>query len=148
MINARQASGLGRSSRYATVAIVLHWLIALAIVAQVSIAWRMGAKTPEGFALIQLHKSIGISILVLSIIRLGWRLTNPPPPEPPGLATWERVLSQIVHWAFYVIMIGMPLTGWLMVSASRTQIPTVLFWTVPLANIPGIDGLAPAAKHT
>jgi cytochrome b561/polyisoprenoid-binding protein YceI len=147
MTNARQAPGLGRSSRYATVAIVLHWLIALAIVAQVSIAWRMGGKhTPEGFALTQLHKSIGISILVLSILRLGWRLTNPPPPEPAGLAPWERVLSQIVHWAFYVIMIGMPLTGWLMVSASKTAIPTVLFWTVPLANMPGVDSLTPAAK--
>ena len=133
-------------SRYATIAIILHWLIALAIVAQVSIAWRMGGKTPEGFALTQLHKSIGMTILVLSILRLGWRLTNPPPPEPPGLARWEMGLSQIVHWGFYVIMIGMPLTGWLMVSASKTAIPTVLFWTVPWPNLPGIDSLTPAAK--
>lgn len=147
MTNARRAPGLGRSSRYAVVAIILHWLIALAIVAQVSIAWRMGGKpTPQSFALIQLHKSIGISILAFSIVRLGWRLTNPPPKEPAGLATWERVLSQVVHWGFYVIMIGMPLTGWLMVSASKTAIPTVLFWSVPLANLPGIDRLTPAAK--
>src|SRR6201996_7513680 len=142
----RFAPSRGRS-RYATVAIILHWLIALAIVAQVCIAWRMGGKTPESFALVQLHKSIGISILVLSIIRLGWRLTNPPPPEPAGLAGWEKVLSQIVHWAFYVIMIGMPLTGWIMVSSSKTQIPTLLYGVVPWPNIPGIDTLAPAAKH-
>ena len=148
MTNARNLSGLGRKSRYATVAIILHWLIALAIVAQVAIAWRMDGKTPEGFALTQLHKSIGISILVLSILRLGWRLTNPPPPEPASLARWEKVLSAIVHWSFYVIMIGMPLTGWLMVSASKTAIPTVLFWTVHLANLPGVDSLAPAAKAT
>ena len=134
-------------SRYATVAIVLHWLIALAIAAQVSIAWRMDSKTPEGFALTQLHKSIGVTILVLSILRLGWRLTNPPPPEPPGLARWERVSSQAVHWAFYGIMIGMPLTGWLMVSASKTQIPTLLYGVVPWPNIPGIADLAPQAKH-
>jgi cytochrome b561/polyisoprenoid-binding protein YceI len=148
MTNARNAPGLGRKSRYATVAIVLHWLIALAIVAQVAIAWRMDGKTPEGFALTQLHKSIGMTILVLSILRLGWRLTNPPPPEPASLARWEKVLSAIVHWGFYVVMIGMPLTGWLMVSTSKTAIPTVLFWTVHLANIPGADGLAPAAKAT
>src|SRR4051812_42652862 len=98
-------------SRYAAVAIFLHWLIALAILAQVSIAWRMGGRTPEGFALTQLHKSIGVSIMILSIIRLGWRLTNPAPPEPQGLARWERVLATVVHWAFYGIMIGMPLTG-------------------------------------
>lgn len=145
MTAVRFAPGRGRS-RYAVVAIILHWLIALAIVAQVSIAWRMDGKTPEGFALVQLHKSIGVSILVLSIIRLGWRLTNPAPPEPPGLATWERVLSQVVHWAFYAIMIGMPLTGWLMVSTSPTSIPTVLFWTVPWPPIPGTESLAPAAR--
>jgi cytochrome b561/polyisoprenoid-binding protein YceI len=132
--------------RYATVAIVLHWLIALAILAQVNIAWRMGGRTPQAFALTQLHKSIGVTILVLSIVRLGWRLTNPPPPEPPGMARWDRILSSAVHWAFYGIMIGMPLTGWLMVSTSRTAIPTVLFWTVPWPNIPGTESLAPGAK--
>ena len=146
MTAVRHGLSAGRS-RYASVAILLHWVIALAIAAQVSIAWRMGGRlTPESFALIQLHKSIGVTILVLSIIRLGWRLTNPPPPEPRGLARWEIVLSQIVHWGFYVIMIGMPLTGWLMVSASRTKIPTVLYGKVPWPNVPGIDGLAPAAK--
>lgn len=136
----------GARSRYAIGAIVLHWLIALAIVAQVSIAWRMGGKTPEGFALTQLHKSIGLTILLLSLIRLGWRLINPPPPEPPGLAGWEKGLSQIVHWGFYVIMIGMPLTGWIMVSASKTHIPTLLYGALPWPNVPGITGLAPSAK--
>ena len=98
----------------------------------------MGNKpTPQSFAVTQLHKSIGITILLLSLIRLGWRLTNPPPPEPPTLAPWERMLSQVVHWGFYFVMIAMPLTGWLMVSASKTAIPTVLFWTVLLAEHPG-----------
>ncbi|MBS0361616.1 MAG: YceI family protein [Proteobacteria bacterium] len=135
--------------RYATIAIVLHWLIALAIVAQVSLAWRFDDDhSPTGFALTQLHKSIGITILVLSLIRLGWRLANPPPPEPAGVKPWERRLSQAVHWGFYVIMIGMPLTGWIMVSASRTAIPTLLYGVVPWPNLPGLAGLAPAAKHT
>ena len=144
-MTAARFAPMGRS-RYAAVAIVLHWLIALAIVAQVAIAWRMGEHTPTGFALTQLHKSIGVSILVISIIRLGWRLTNPPPPEPAGLARWEKVLSRVVHWAFYAIMIGMPLTGWLMVSTSKTLIPTVLFWSVPWPSIPGTESLAPATK--
>jgi cytochrome b561/polyisoprenoid-binding protein YceI len=139
--------GRGRG-RYATVAIVLHWLIALAIVAQISLAWRFkGDHSPTGFALTQLHKSIGVTILLLSVLRLGWRLVNPPPPEPAGLAGWEKLASHIVHWAFYVIMIGMPLTGWIMVSASKTLIPTVLFGVVPWPDIPGMAGLAPAAKQ-
>lgn len=138
-----------RAGRYATVAIVLHWLIALLIVLQVSLAWRMGGKpTPESFAVFQLHKSIGITVLLLSLIRLGWRLANPPPPEPAGLKRWERVLSLAVHWGFYVIMIGMPLTGWLTVSASRIEIPTLLYGVVHWPSMPGIADLAPAAKKT
>ena len=138
-----------RAGRYATVAIVLHWLIALLIVLQVSLAWRMGGKpTPESFAVFQLHKSIGITVLLLSLIRLGWRLVNPPPPEPAGLKRWERRLSQAVHWGFYAIMIGMPLTGWLTVSASRIEIPTLLYGVVHWPSLPGITELAPAAKKT
>jgi cytochrome b561/polyisoprenoid-binding protein YceI len=135
------------AGRYSTVAILLHWLIAAAILLQVSLAWRMiGPLTPQSFAIIQLHKSVGITILLLSLARLGWRLINPPAPLPVTMARWERVLSRFVHIGLYVIMIGMPLTGWLMVSASRTQIPTLLFGVVPWPNIPGIGGLAPDAK--
>ncbi len=133
-------------NRYATIAIVLHWLIASAIIVQILLAWRMqDLMTPLGFALTQLHKSVGISILLLSLARLGWRLANPPPPEPQGLATWELWLSKIVHIALYVIMIGMPLTGWLMVSASKIEIPTLLFGVVPWPHLP-VAGLAPATK--
>ncbi|MGZ6039371.1 MAG: cytochrome b/b6 domain-containing protein, partial [Phenylobacterium sp.] len=135
--------------RYALVAIILHWVIALAIVTQIILAGRMdGPPTPESFAVTQLHKSIGITILLLSLVRLGWRLINPPPPEPATLAPWERVLSQAVHWGFYGVMILMPLTGWLMVSASRIEIPTLLYGVVHWPDIPGIAGLAPAAKKT
>ena len=134
-------------ARYATVAILLHWVIAAGIVFQILLAWRMeDLKTPLGFALVQLHKSVGITILLLSLVRLGWRLANPPPPEPEGLKSWELQLSKIVHLAFYVIMIGMPLTGWLMVSASRIEIPTLLFGTIPWPHVPGIAHLPESAK--
>jgi cytochrome b561/polyisoprenoid-binding protein YceI len=134
------APAAGRD-RYGAVAIVLHWLIAAAIVFQVMLGWRMGGPhTPQGFAITQLHKSIGITILILSLARLGWRLANPPPPEPPTLAGWERALSKAVHVGFYVIMIGMPLTGWLMVSASRLHIPTLLYGTIPWPDLPGVAG--------
>src|ERR1700761_883749 len=136
-------------SRYAMGAILLHWIIALAIVAQISLAWRFkGDHSPTGFALTQLHKSIGITVLLLSLIRLGWRVDTPPPPEPAGLKPWERGLSQVVHWGFYVIMIGMPLTGWILVSASKTAIPTLLYGVVHWPNIPGVGDLAPAAKES
>lgn len=137
-----------RARRYSTGAIFLHWTIAAAILLQIVLAGRMeGPVSPKVFAVIQLHKSVGITILLLSLVRLAWRLANPPPPETYHLARWERVLSQITHWGFYVIMIGMPLTGWLMVSASKLAIPTLLFGVVPWPNLPGFAGMAEGAKH-
>ena len=89
------------SGRYALVAIVLHWLIATALVFQILLGWRMGdMKGPEAFALVQLHKSVGITILVLSLARLGWRLINPPPPMPETMAGWEKTLARITHVGF------------------------------------------------
>lgn len=133
-------------TRYSTVAIVLHWLIAAAIIFQVILAWRMDGRTPQGFALIQLHKSVGISILLLSLARLAWRLTHRPPPMPAGLATWERWLARIAHVGLYVIMIGMPITGWIMVSTSRIQVPTLLYGVVPWPHFPGLAHLVGPAK--
>ena len=136
-----------RSPRYSTVAIVLHWLIAAAIGFQILIAWRMhDLMTPLGFTLTQLHKSIGITILALSLARLTWRLIHRPPPEPENLVGWERRLSGVVHVGFYVIMIAMPLTGWIMVSASRTAIPTLLFGALPWPHVPGLAELPAGAK--
>ena len=133
------------TARYGGVAIVLHWTIALAIIVQLILATRMGDRTPEAFAVIQLHKSIGITILLLSLVRLGWRLTHRPPPGPP-LAGWERALSSVVHVGFYLIMIAMPLTGWLMVSASKLGLPTLLYGVVPWPHIPGVAELAAPQK--
>ena len=137
-------------TRYTTVAIVIHWLIAAAIVFQIILGWRMGdgpKGSPTTFALVQLHKSIGITILLLSLFRLAWKLTHRSPPPPPGQPAWERTASHIVHWGFYVIMIGLPLTGWIMVSASRITIPTLLFGVVPWPHVPGLPELSVAAKH-
>ena len=135
-----------RATRYATLAIVLHWTIAALIVLQVVLAGRMEGRTPEAFAVMQFHKSIGVTVLLLSLLRLAWRLTHPPPPEPATLAPWERTLSTAVHWAFYAVMIAMPVTGWIMVSTSRIVLPTLLFGTIPWPHIPGLPDLAPAAK--
>ncbi len=136
-----------RSTRYSTAAIGLHWLIALAIVLQVILAGRMGDRpTPESFAVTQLHKSIGITILLLSLARLGWRLVNPSPPLPAAIPRWEATLARLTHIGFYVVMIAMPLTGWLIVSTSRIAMPTLLFGTVHWPDLPVVGGLAPAAK--
>lgn len=142
-------SAAGRPVRYTTVAVILHWLIAAAIIFQVILGWRMGdePKGPATYAIFQLHKSIGITILLLSLARLGWRLTHRPPPHPVGQPAWETLASKIVHVAFYVIMIGLPITGWIIVSTSKLTIPTVLFGAIPWPHIPGLPELAAGPKH-
>jgi cytochrome b561/polyisoprenoid-binding protein YceI len=135
------------SGRYALIAIVLHWTIAALILTQIMLAGRMEDRSPEAFAITQLHKSVGITILLLSLARLGWRLANPPPPMPDTMARWEKTLAAITHGLFYVVMIGMPLTGWLMVSTSRIEIPTLLYGVIPWPDMPGLDGLSADARE-
>jgi len=132
--------------RYSTVAIVLHWLIAALIAVNLWLGLTMvGQHGLAKFNNFQLHKSVGITILLLSLIRLAWRFLKPPPPAV-GIAGWQRTLSAAVHAAFYVLMIGMPLTGWLSVSASPTEIPTLLYRVggfpgIPWPHLPIAPGL-------
>lgn len=135
-------------SRYSAVAIALHWLIAALILTNIGLAWTFN-NTPQGltwFKLIQLHKSIGITVLLLSLARLAWRLVNPPPPEAASLKPWERIASRVVHWGFYVIMIGLPLSGWVMVSASLRGLPTLLYGAIPWPHIAPIHALPMDAR--
>lgn len=140
-----------KTNRYSKVAIWLHWLIALLIIGQLVggkvMTW-MGPTTLK-FELYQYHKSFGIMILLLSLLRLLWRLGHKPPALPAGMKTWERRAASISHKAFYVLMIGIPLSGWAMVSASTLNIKTKLFKTVPWPHIPGIpqsEGLGTSLK--
>lgn len=133
---------------YSKVAVTLHWLIAAAIVFQLALGWRMGdePKGPGLYALFQLHKSIGFVILFLSLFRLGWRLTHTAPPLPVAMPRWEQLAAKLAHLAFYGIMIGLPLSGWLLVSTSKINIPTLLFGVVPMPHLPWFVSLAADAK--
>ena len=132
--------------RYSAVAIVLHWTIALLILGNIGLAWYF--NTLHGMARLNplaLHQSIGLTVLVLSVARLGWRLAVPPPPLPAYVTGWERWLAIAVHVGFYIVMIGLPLSGWAMRSASplRHILPISLFglpWPAigPLANLSAV----------
>ena len=135
--------------RYSRGAMLLHWLIAACFAFQIGLGWRMDApRGPQTFAVFQLHKSIGITILLLTLVRIGWRLSHRPPPFPSDMRPWEKTLAHIVHIAFYVFLLAMPLSGWLIVSSSKVAVPTLLFGTVPWPHIPGVAGLAAPAKAT
>jgi cytochrome b561 len=134
--------------RYSAIAMVLHWAIAALILTNIAIAWQFRpTMSLHQFNLFQLHKSVGITVLLLSVLRLVWRLMNPPPPYPPTMKPWERSLAHAVHGAFYVIMIGMPLTGWAMVSTAALDLPTLLYKTVPWPHIGPLHSLPPGPKH-
>lgn len=134
-------------SRYSTVAIALHWAIAAMIVGQLFGGFYvhdLPKTSPEYFQLIQLHKSLGLSILLLSLLRLGWRLTHRPPPLPATMPVWQKRAAQATHWMFYAAMIGVPVGGWLVVSSSplAPSVQTYLWGVVPWPHLPFFDGVA------
>jgi len=134
-------------TRYSAVSIMFHWTIAVLILANLLLGWRMGYLTGmEQFGMVQLHKSIGITVLVLSLGRIAWRLLNPPPPSTALEKPWEHRAAHITHWFFYVMMIGMPLTGWAMVSVSAFNIPTLLWKTIPWPHIGFLNALDPMGR--
>lgn len=130
--------------RYHAVAILLHWVIALLIVGLLVVGLIMGNVEPPElkFKLYQLHKSFGMTVLALSLLRLLWRLTHRAPPLPPQTKLWEKWAARAVHWGFYVIMIGMPLIGWLGVSASPMKMPLQIFGLFNVPLLPFFDGVA------
>jgi len=145
--------------RYAVVAIVLHWAIAAAIVANILIAWWMHAAIDDpataarGFVAFQAHKSIGLSVLVLSLARLGWRFMHPPPPLPAAMPGWEKVAAKATHWAFYALMIALPLSGWTYVSAGWSHesnrplaVPTYYFDLFRVPHLFGLEHAGDAAR--
>jgi cytochrome b561 len=143
----RQLPDADAQRRYSTVAIVLHWTIAALILTNVLVGFRAAQLTGfTQFYVLQWHKSYGITVLLLSLVRLGWRLANPPPPLPARMASWERIAANATHWGFYVLMIGLPLTGWIMVSASPLNIPTLLYGAIPWPHIGFIHALPLAER--
>lgn len=137
----------GAPERYTAVAILLHWLIALGILALIVIGLIMtqlqAAIGPmETFKLFQLHKSIGITVLLLAVVRILWRFANKPPSLPVHMAKVEKQAAHGLHWLLYVLMFGLPLTGWAVVSASPFNLPTVLYNLVPWPDLPVLPHLA------
>jgi cytochrome b561/polyisoprenoid-binding protein YceI len=130
-------------ARYSAVAIWLHWLIAAALAFQIGLGFAM-PKDASGIAAYQLHKSVGITILLLTAARLAWRLAKRPPPPVGG--GWTRVLAQSVHAGFYAVLILAPLSGWLLVSTAPVSVPTVLFDVVPLPHLPAPSGMHSASE--
>ena len=119
--------------RWGAIAQLFHWLIVALIIVQVTLA-EMADDLPAGMrklSLLARHKSVGITILGLVILRLAWRWLNEHPPLPENLKRYEQVLARVTHVALYVLLFAMPLSGWMMSSARGFPVSWFGFFQLP-----------------
>ena len=137
------ATDSAADKRYGATSMALHWIIAALIIVQIGLGWYMNEVVPDHSPLqdrVQdIHVTIGLTTLILVLIRIGVRLTHPAPPLPRALALWERVLARASHWLFYILLLVIPLTGWALVSVRHEDIP---FFGLAWPAMPGLDHLA------
>jgi cytochrome b561 len=115
-------------SRYSKGAIILHWLMAVMIIGNLAGGFLHDFVPTEGgqrAAVMGLHKSFGLTIIALTLLRLGWRVANPVPAFPHYFTAGERLLARAAHWGFYALMLALPLSGW--VAADRNDRPLAFF---------------------
>jgi cytochrome b561 len=120
-------------TRYGAVAQTFHWVIAALIATQFVLA-NLADGLPVGARKLELlarHKSFGMTVLMLAVLRLLWRLKSPPPALPSAMKPIERLVARVTHMAFYVLLFAMPLTGWLMSSAKNYSVSWFGLFTWP-----------------
>jgi cytochrome b561 len=137
-------------TRYGTVAMTLHWLIAALVLINIYLGLSFDYYQKGDAALfqvLQIHKSIGLTVLVLSILRLLWRLVNPVPPLPAGMSKPLKFAAHATHYLLYFLIIAIPLSGWAMVSSSRLGLPTMYFGLFEWPHISFLAALPPDQKR-
>lgn len=146
------------TQRYTAVAVVLHWLIAFTILINLGLGWWMHDAIDEdatravAVSAFQLHKSLGLTVLALSVLRLLWRLAHRPPALPATLGRLSRLAAHGVHWALYFLMVLAPLSGWVLVSVqwrgdAPLQVPTLWFGLFEVPHLAGLNTAEPALRQ-
>ena len=127
------------SRHYTATAKTLHWLIAVLILGLLALGFYMHdlPLSPSKLKLYSWHKWAGVSVFLLALLRLAWRAGHPPPPLPAGMPRGQQWLAHAGHHLLYVLMLAIPLTGWLMSSAKGFQ--TVWFGVLPIPDLLGRD---------
>lgn len=128
--------------RYSNVAVAIHWITAFVVLAQVVIGFAFAEfmeKGPELSYVFAWHKTLGALILVLTLVRLAYRLMNPPPPFPPGPPGWRKTAALLNQYAFYFLLIILPVTGLVAVSEMSKGGTTNLVGGISIPVIPGIS---------
>lgn len=136
--------------RYTRTAVVLHWLIAILLL--VNVALGLSADSvPDDWArpVIDTHKSIGITVLGLVLMRILWRATHAVPPLPADYPSWERWFAHGVHFLLYAVILALPISGWMHDSAWKDAgtHPMSLFGLVPWPRMAWIEAVEPVARE-
>lgn len=127
------------NASYTRTAIGLHWLVALGIIGTFGLGFYMAdlPLSPDKLKLYSWHKWAGVTLFLLAVLRLGWRISHPAPALPAGTPAWQVLVAHVTHWALYFLMLAIPVSGWLMSSAQG--FPVVWFGIVPLPDLVGRD---------
>jgi len=145
-----KASGHGQYSfHYSYGAIGLHWLMAAILLANIITGWTFPDPIPgqkySPKPLLTLHISLGLSALLLIGPRIVWRLTHRPPPHPTTMPAWERIAAKLGHGGLYGLMLAVPFSGWLVLSAHKVQKGKLMFFGLfEFPHFPVFPSLTPA----
>jgi len=124
------------AQRYGVIALLLHWGMAIVLLALAALGLYMVALPDAGYdqtkiTLILAHKSLGMVAFALALARIAWRTVNALPALASGLPAWQQLAARVVHLCFYALMVLLPLTGWLMSSAGGFPVPLFDWFDLP-----------------
>lgn len=121
--------------RYGAPAQLGHWLTLLLLLGSFTLGYVMTdmATSPTRLKLFSYHKWIGVTVFGLALLRILWRQWARPPALPAQMAPWEKTVATATHWLLYLLLLAIPLSGWLMSSAKGFQ--TVYFGVLPIPDL-------------
>jgi cytochrome b561 len=139
--------GIERGDRYSRGAIAFHWIIAALVLFNLWLGL-FHERLPRDWKVMPVHKSVGITVLALTLGRIAWRLAHKPPHFPDAMPALEKRMAKSVHFLLYALLLIMPLTGWLMSSDPVRPRPVSWFFLFDLPVLPATSALADGAHET
>lgn len=129
-------------TRYTKVAMLLHWIIAILVIANIGLAELTEDLSREARGpYMDVHRAFGITILFLTVVRIAWRLGHKPPPLPATMPAWQRATARISHFAFYTLLLALPLSGWLWMSTYPAPVSYFGLFEIPVLPVVGREAL-------
>lgn len=133
--------------QYSRVARILHWIIALCVIGGLTLGLLHDPLEDVFPAAMWLHKSLGLTVLGLTVVRLSWRLTHRPPALPAEMPGWERSLAHLTHISFYALMLILPMSGWIFSSAGEYPLNWFGLFDVPKFGVTKQDPITGIAHE-